>query len=79
MACRMCTYVLVVDQDVRAPLDPSVLAIIEDYPVPKDFNDTPIKDDTPGSSKPRSNFTLGKKEEEGERKYPKWFKLGPSE
>ncbi|TBU52524.1 hypothetical protein BD310DRAFT_940046 [Dichomitus squalens] len=64
--------------DVPAPLDPSVLAIIEDYPVPKTFDDITIKDDgKAGSSKPQSSFTFGKKEEEGKSKYPKWMKLGP--
>ncbi|KAI1786770.1 hypothetical protein LXA43DRAFT_1032451 [Ganoderma leucocontextum] len=64
-------------QDVSAPLDASVLAVIEDYPVPRTFEDAPTKHDTPDSSKPRSTFTFGKKDENGERKLPKWLKLGP--
>lgn len=66
------------DQDVPAPLEASILALIEDYPVPKTFEDGPIKDGKPDSSKPRGNFTFGKKDGNGERKLPKWLKLGPS-
>ncbi|KAM5544612.1 hypothetical protein V8D89_001510 [Ganoderma adspersum] len=64
-------------QNVPAPLDASVLAVVEDYPVPKTFDDAPTKDDKPSGSKPRSNLTFGQKDANGERKLPKWLKLGP--
>ncbi|PIL32171.1 hypothetical protein GSI_05416 [Ganoderma sinense ZZ0214-1] len=64
-------------QNIPAPLDPSVLAVIEDYPVPRTLEATTTKDDKSDGSKPRSNFTFGKKDENGERKLPKWLKLGP--
>ena len=67
------------DVDVPAPLDAPILAAIEDYPAPPNFDKSPQgdKDDKASSgSKPRSNF-FGKSEE-GERKLPKWLKLGPS-
>ncbi|KAI0353805.1 hypothetical protein OH77DRAFT_1406494 [Trametes cingulata] len=71
-------------QDVQAPLDASILALTEDFPAPPVFDVDPKadKDDGKGgsSSRPRANLELsGKKDDGGERKYPKWFKLGPSE
>lgn len=76
------------DTDVPAPLDPAVLALAEDFPAPPVYDSDPKKDekDTKGNrSGIRSNlpFGSGKKkdgdDDGGERKYPKWFKLGPSE
>ncbi|KAI0364756.1 hypothetical protein BV20DRAFT_974052 [Pilatotrama ljubarskyi] len=69
-------------QDAPAPLDPSILALAEDFPAPPVFDVDPKvdKDDGkgPSASRPRVNLDLsGKKDEGGERKYPKWFKLGP--
>ncbi|EIW57830.1 uncharacterized protein TRAVEDRAFT_125046 [Trametes versicolor FP-101664 SS1] len=74
--------------DVPAPLDPSILALAEDFPAPPVYDSDPKKDekDAKGNrSGIRSNlpFGSGKKkdgdDDGGERKYPKWFKLGPSE
>lgn len=76
------------DTDVPAPLDPSILALAEDFPAPPVYDSDPKKDekDAKGNrSGIRSNlpFGSGKKkdgdDDGGERKYPKWFKLGPSE
>lgn len=76
------------DTDVPAPLDPAVLALAEDFPAPPVYDSDPKQDekDAKGSrSGLRANlpFSSGKKkdgdDDGGERKYPKWFKLGPSE
>ncbi|KAI0324679.1 hypothetical protein GY45DRAFT_1331299 [Cubamyces sp. BRFM 1775] len=66
-------------QDVPAPLDPSILALAEDLPAPPVFDADPStnKDDgKSGGSRPRANLELAGKDE-GERKFPKWLKLGP--
>ncbi|KAI0749909.1 hypothetical protein C8Q80DRAFT_1314256 [Daedaleopsis nitida] len=67
---------------VPAPLDTPILAAIEDFPIPPDFDNEPAdskaaKNSGAGGSKPRGS--LFGKNEEGERKLPKWMKLGPSE
>ncbi|KAI8969855.1 hypothetical protein BD414DRAFT_502364 [Trametes punicea] len=68
--------------DVPAPLDASVLALAEDFPTPPVFDTDPKadKDDEKGASgsRSRANLELAGKKEDGERKYPKWLKLGPS-
>ncbi|KAI0648842.1 hypothetical protein C8Q79DRAFT_478349 [Trametes meyenii] len=63
-----------------APLDPSILALAEDFPTPPVFSPDPNPDKadrTGGPSRPRTNLAFGKKDD-GERKYPKWFKIGQS-
>ncbi len=77
-SCSINNLILSTDENVPAPLDASVLAVIEDYPVPRTFEDAPTKDNKPDGGKPRSTFTFGKKDESGELKVPKWLKLGPS-
>ncbi|RPD54296.1 hypothetical protein L226DRAFT_616978 [Lentinus tigrinus ALCF2SS1-7] len=69
--------------DVSAPLDAPVLSVIEDFPVPPDFDKDPNvgKDDkgsSSGGGKTLSS-TLGgvTPSGDGERKLPKWLKLGP--
>ncbi|KAI0788072.1 hypothetical protein C8Q74DRAFT_653541 [Fomes fomentarius] len=64
--------------DAPAPLDASILARIEDFPSPPNFDSQPQTDNddkTSEGSKPRTNFFA--KKDEGERKLPKWLKLGP--
>ncbi|KAH9848430.1 hypothetical protein C2E23DRAFT_434940 [Lenzites betulinus] len=69
--------------DVPAPLDPAILALAEDLPAPPTFDAAPKKEDkdkAAGGSGLRMNLGFGKKKDEdegGERKYPKWLKLGP--
>ncbi|KAH9933666.1 uncharacterized protein BXZ73DRAFT_3856, partial [Epithele typhae] len=68
---------------VSPPLDPSVLAAIEDYPTPPSFDSTPPSSSdgkTLGGSKGGSKMPgLGALMKDGEVKVPKWMKLGPSE
>ena len=72
-----------IDPDVPAPLDSSILSAIEDFPVPPDFDKDPDegKDDKDTSSRAKTlSGTLGgvTPSSDGERKLPKWLKLGPS-
>ncbi|KAI0667809.1 hypothetical protein C8Q78DRAFT_1049753 [Trametes maxima] len=67
--------------DAPAPLDPAILSLAEDFPTPPVFAPDPNagkdKDDRAGgASRPRTNLAFGKKDDNGERKYPKWFKIG---
>ena len=74
------------DPDVPAPLDASVLSAIEDFPVPPDFDKDPNegKDDkdTPRGKTLSGSLggvtPSGSGSGDGERKLPKWLKLGPS-
>ncbi|KAI0636156.1 hypothetical protein C8Q77DRAFT_1101942 [Trametes polyzona] len=68
--------------DVPAPLDASVLALAEDFPAPPKFDADTKQDDKDdkgaSTSRSRLHFDFGgkNKEDSGERKYPKWFKVG---
>ena len=57
-----------------------MLALAEDVPTPPVFDADPNanKDDgkSGGAPRPRANLELAGKDE-GERKFPKWLKLGP--
>ncbi|KAH9941348.1 hypothetical protein B0H21DRAFT_552613 [Amylocystis lapponica] len=61
--------------DVTAPLDPSILMLAEDLPLPPDFDADP----SPGSSAPASSTAsmAGSSTSQTEKKIPKWLKLGP--
>ncbi|KAI0833759.1 hypothetical protein BC628DRAFT_1345173 [Trametes gibbosa] len=69
--------------DIPAPLAPSVIALAEDFPVPPSFDAEPKKEDkgkSIGGSRLHMNLDFGKKkdgDDGGERKFPKWLKLGP--
>ncbi|KAI0759564.1 hypothetical protein BD413DRAFT_596199 [Trametes elegans] len=67
--------------DAPAPLDASILARAEDFPAPPAFDPADDKDKDRGKARPRaansSSAGAGKDESGGERKYPKWLKLGP--
>ncbi|RDX43992.1 hypothetical protein OH76DRAFT_1360408 [Lentinus brumalis] len=74
--------------DVPAPLDTPVLSAIEDFPIPPDFDKEP-KEPKDDKDAPRGGKTLsgtlggitGSSSStggEGERKVPKWLKLGSS-
>ena len=79
LRARSVSHRRLADPNVPPPLDPSVLAVIEDYPTPPSFDDQPPapKQGAPGGGKTLGNL-LGKKDGDGERKLPKWLKLGPS-
>ena len=71
-----CAHLL--DPGVPPPLDPSVLSVIEDYPTPPSFERDPPPAKASSSSSSMKPHNLFGKSEDGERKLPKWLKLGPS-
>ena len=63
-----------IDPTVPAPLNPSVLAIAEDLPIPPDPDSEPPS----GAQTPKKNASSSSGVGRTELKVPKWLKLGPS-
>lgn len=68
---------MTLDSDLSAPLDPSVLALAQDLPVPPNFDADFTREQSPAAS---TSAPPGQSSSENraEKKISKWLKLGPS-